>query len=150
MNATEVDVAVTEPSATEVRVRLDPSGERVTSVDVHTGTEIQIRRVQSSIAIPGPEGPQGEDGDPAFATPEQIEQAVADFMAEFPREKTLNSPGPVSEWTIDHGLPYEPNVTLTDSFGRELLVPIRHNFPTAGSLYIDIRPTVTSLTAVLS
>lgn len=90
------------------------------------------------IALAGPAGPAGP-GVPAGGTPGQMlsKESVTDYDTGWatPPASTSDSyrfvqPTPSSTWTIDHNLPFRPNVSIVDSFGREIVAEIAYSSQT--------------------
>ena len=77
---------------------------------------------------PGPTGPQGATGPPGPA-------GASGGFYRFPQ------PTSAATWTINHGLPYRPNVAVVDSTGREV-IPSTIDYPSDTQVVVTFSPAL--------
>jgi hypothetical protein len=132
-NSVEVDsqtqLILVNPSAETVEVI--NSGPQALALDpVEHPIQIINSGPQGPPGIPGSEGPQGPPGDGVLA-----------------QSMTVESPGPVSIWQINHPYDHDPSVEIRDTANTVCQAPISF---TTGKVIINISPLNMSLRAKLT
>lgn len=99
MSSAEIDVTL-GPTATAVAV----TGGLTADVDATLGPVTTVELVGGTPGPAGPPGPQGPQGPPGSGA------------ANYTHVQSV----PVAVWTITHGLPFPPNITVVDTAGNQV------------------------------